>query len=110
MEGEYGLSPATRRDRLAVSAFVRELAFGQAVDGYAPASEALAGAEAIDLDAITAEALLITGADDLRAPPRETHELAGALPKARVEILGDCGHFATLEQTSSVNELVATFI
>jgi 3-oxoadipate enol-lactonase len=106
----YGLSPATRRDRLAVSAFVRELALGQAVDGYAAASEALAGAEAIDLDAITVEALLITGADDLTAPPWATHELAAALPKARVEILQDCGHFTTLEQTSAVNELVAAFI
>jgi pimeloyl-ACP methyl ester carboxylesterase len=54
--------------------------------------------------------LLITGADDLTAPPRETHELAGAPPKARVEILQECGHFTTLEQTSAVNKLVTTFI
>lgn len=107
---ENGLSPATRRDRPAVSAFVRELALGQAVDGYAAASEALAGAEAIDLDAIRVEALLITGADDLIAPPRAAHELAGVLPKARVEILQECGDFTTLEQPSAVNELVATFI
>jgi pimeloyl-ACP methyl ester carboxylesterase len=107
---EYGLSPTTRRDRPAVSAFVVELALGQTVDGYAAASEALAGAEAIDLDTITMEALLITGADDLTAPPRETHELAAALPKVRVKILQEWGHFTTLEQTSAVNELVNTFI
>jgi pimeloyl-ACP methyl ester carboxylesterase len=107
---QNGLSPATRRDRLEVSAFVRELALGQSADGYAAASEAHAAAEAIDLDAITVEALPITGADDLTAPPRATHELAEALPKARVEILVECGHFTTLEQTSAVDELVATFI
>jgi pimeloyl-ACP methyl ester carboxylesterase len=56
------------------------------------------------------EALLITGADDLTAPPRETHELAAALPKVRVKILQEWGHFTTLEQTSAVNELVNTFI
>jgi pimeloyl-ACP methyl ester carboxylesterase len=107
---QNGLSPVTRGDRLEVSAFVRELVLGQDPEGYAVACEALAGAEAVDLEAITVEALLITGADDKTAPPQAAHALASALPKARVEILNECGHWTSLERTSAVNQLVTAFI
>ena len=74
---EYGLSPATRRDRLAVSAFVRELALGQAVDGYAAASEALAGAEAVPDDREeTAQATAEAGEPDDGQPPEHVGEQA----------------------------------
>jgi pimeloyl-ACP methyl ester carboxylesterase len=107
---QNGTSPATRANRPEITAFVRELVLGQDPFGYAAACDALAAADAVNLDAIEVEALLITGADDRTAPPDAARALAGALPKARVETLDDCGHWTSLERTSAVNHLVTAFI
>jgi pimeloyl-ACP methyl ester carboxylesterase len=63
-------------------------------------ARALAGrADAWDrLGALTMPALLMWGEDDAAIPPDVGRRLAGALPNARLQTLGACGHLPTLER------------
>ncbi|HXE81539.1 MAG TPA: alpha/beta hydrolase, partial [Vicinamibacterales bacterium] len=55
--------------------------------------------------------LVVTGEEDLYAPPRAVAEFAARLPAGtRVEILKDCAHLPFLEQPSFFAALVARFL
>jgi len=103
------LSPTVAAEHPEVIGFVRELLLGQDPEGYALACEALADAEGTDPSTVQAEALLITGTDDGVSPPDSVRGLAAAMPKARAEVLGACGHWTALERRAEVNDLVAQF-
>ena len=65
------------------------------------------------LDAATAvrcPALLILGARDLMAPPRNTDALVAALPDKRVVTLPGCGHALMAEQPDAVLDALRGFL
>jgi pimeloyl-ACP methyl ester carboxylesterase len=56
-----------------------------------------------DLPNITCPVLLITGQQDIICPVALHQEMAGMIPRARLEIVEHCGHLSTLEQPEAVN-------
>jgi pimeloyl-ACP methyl ester carboxylesterase len=64
----------------------------------------------LDLDAVGAPVLVVGGVDDSAAPPRDAVALAKGLPRARVELLADCGHFPMVEQPALTAGLVRDFL
>ncbi|MER5210233.1 alpha/beta fold hydrolase [Streptomyces sp. NPDC002838] len=52
----------------------------------------------LDVTALRLPVLVVAGAEDFAAPPDDARALAGALPDGRLELFGDCGHFAMAEQ------------
>src|ERR1051326_2765985 len=66
--------------------------------------------EAIEVERITAPALVVHGAEDLIVPPQNGRALARRLPEARyVEVAGR-GHNLQLEDPETFNELVLGFV
>jgi pimeloyl-ACP methyl ester carboxylesterase len=53
---------------------------------------------------------VITGADDVPTPPAKARRIADRIPGARLEIIPDCGHSATLEQPEIVTGLIRDFV
>ncbi|MEU1729848.1 alpha/beta hydrolase [Streptosporangium sp. NPDC020145] len=62
----------------------------------------------LDTAAVTVPCLVISGADDPAAPPRDGRTLAEALPHARFEIL-PAGHLPMIEQAHRFAELIGEF-
>jgi pimeloyl-ACP methyl ester carboxylesterase len=60
------------------------------------------------LPAISCPTLVLVGAQDEATPPSLSEEMARAIPHARLAVVPECGHLATLERPDAVNaELVA---
>jgi pimeloyl-ACP methyl ester carboxylesterase len=64
----------------------------------------------LDLTAITAPLLILTGETDLAARPGDGRALADALPDARFALLERCGHFPMIEEPGHVARLVDEFL
>jgi pimeloyl-ACP methyl ester carboxylesterase len=47
--------------------------------------------------------LVVCGESDVIAPPECSHEIAGLVPAARLELVPQCGHMLTMEQPEAVN-------
>jgi pimeloyl-ACP methyl ester carboxylesterase len=75
-----------------------------AAEEYEPAEVA------VDLDAITAPSLLVSGAMDLPDFPLIAAELAGLLPDARLVELPWAGHLPTLERPDEMTQLLTAFL
>jgi pimeloyl-ACP methyl ester carboxylesterase len=56
-----------------------------------------------DLPKISCPVLLITGRQDMICPVALHQEMAGLIPRAKLEIIENCGHLSTLEQPEVVN-------
>jgi pimeloyl-ACP methyl ester carboxylesterase len=66
--------------------------------------------KAVEVERITAPALVVHGADDVIVPPENGRILAERLPNARhVEVAGR-GHNLQLEDPETFNELVPGFL
>ncbi|MDJ0951083.1 MAG: alpha/beta fold hydrolase [Alphaproteobacteria bacterium] len=102
-------SEATRRDLPVAFAAVRECLMRQPPKGYAATCEALAAADAADAGAIDCPTLLITGEDDVVAPPDVARGLGDRITGARLAILPRCGHWPSLERASEVNREMRSF-
>ncbi|WP_431774985.1 alpha/beta fold hydrolase [Streptomyces cucumeris] len=59
---------------------------------------------------LTGPCLVIGGESDFAAFPAESEALGAALPDATVKILGDCGHFAMVEQADAFADLTDSFL
>jgi len=62
------------------------------------------------LGEISAPTLVLTGSEDHVVPPRNAELLAGALPNARLDILGRCGHVLNIECPERFNRAVIHFL
>ena len=62
------------------------------------------------LGAIRCPTLVIAGRDDGIMPVAWLEELARGIPKARLEILEECGHMSTLEQPAKVDALLGEWL
>lgn len=85
----------------------RAMIAGTDAEGYASCCDAL---EAMDLrpglPSISAPTLVIGGADDPSIPPAHQQAIAEAVPEARLEIIADAAHVASLQHPDTVNRLI----
>jgi pimeloyl-ACP methyl ester carboxylesterase len=106
-------SSETRQRRHAAVAFVRESLMAQDPDGYARSCEALAEMQAADTAKIACPALLVTGDEDVVAPPQAVRmmgeKIAAAGVEVRVVTLPRCGHWTPVEKADECIELLKRF-
>jgi len=62
------------------------------------------------LPALRVPALVVVGERDALAPPALAHELAAAIPGARLEVMPDAPHSLNLERQIEFNRLVRAFL
>jgi 3-oxoadipate enol-lactonase len=63
-----------------------------------------------DLPAITAPTLVVAGADDPATPPSHAESIVDGIPDARLEIVPDSAHVASIEQPAVVGQLLVSFL
>jgi len=101
------LTPAFAHAHPEVLADLRAALTAQPADGYARCCGAI---ERMDLrpllSRIGAPTLVISGADDLAAPPQMQRAIADAIPGARHETVAPAAHVAAVEQSEAVNHLI----
>ncbi len=59
-----------------------------------------------DLPSIAAPTLVICGRQDALTPLEKSEEMAAAIPGARLAVIEECGHLATMEQPQAVTALM----
>jgi len=91
-------SEETKRDRPVTVALVRESIMRQSAEGYAQSCEALAEAQAAEIDRITVPTLLVTGEQDGVAKPDAVRAMAARIAQAKLVIYPGCGHWTTFEK------------
>ena len=85
----------------------RRMLLASPVEGYAACCEAIAGLDLRPvLGAIRAPTLVIAGASDPATPPALAHEIAAAVPGARLATVA-AAHLANVECADAVTELLA---
>ncbi len=102
-------SADTKSNQPVAAAFVRELLMRQCPEGYARTCEALADAEAADLDRIKCATLLVTGDEDAVAPPSVARGMAERIAGSRTTILNRCGHWTTIERAADCSAALRDF-
>jgi pimeloyl-ACP methyl ester carboxylesterase len=95
---QASVSVETRTKRPAAAAFVRESLMRQDPEGYARTCEALAAMEPADTSRIDCPALLVTGDEDVVAPPQAVRMMGERIAGSRVEVLRGCGHWTPVEK------------
>ncbi len=103
-------SAQTRERNPVAVALVRESVMRQDPAGYAANCEALAEAEAADAGRIACPTLLVTGEDDVVAPPSVTRLLAERIDGAQAHILPRCGHWTPFEAVEACNAHLKEFL
>ena len=94
-----------------VVAWARRLLTSTPAEAYAACCDALRDADlTAALPAITAPTLVIAGAADPAAPPEAAHRIAAGVPGARVAVVPDAAHLATVEQPDTVTRLLVDFL
>ena len=107
------LSADTRQRQPLAVAFVRESLMRQDSEAYARSCEALAGAQAAEVEAIVAPVLLVTGDEDGVAPPQAVRSMADRLHHAaskRVVVLPRCGHWTPIERPEECQRELREFL
>jgi pimeloyl-ACP methyl ester carboxylesterase len=107
---EFALSPSTREQQPVTVAYVRESVLGQDAEGFARNCLALADAQGARTELITCPVLVVNGDEDRVTPLSAARQLADRLRDARVEVLGRCGHWPTLERTAESQRALRTFL
>ncbi|GIZ38715.1 hypothetical protein CKM354_000212100 [Cercospora kikuchii] len=106
-----GTSAKTQSENgLAISA-VRMSLLAQDPEGYAKACDALAGAtESLDLSAISADTLIVTGSEDKVSPPALCQGYSEKLKNSKgVVVLQDVGHWHVFEDAQGVANSLKAF-
>lgn len=91
-------STETKAERPVALALVRESVMRQPPEGYARNCEALAEAQAAEVEKLAIPVLLVTGDEDGVGTPAGTAALAGRLVDQRSYVLQGCGHWTTYEK------------
>ena len=107
---QSGTSRETKERQPATVALVREIMMRQPGEGYAQNCDALANAQAADLSQITCPVLLMTGDEDVVAPPATARTMEQKLERVRTVILPRCGHWTTFECPREVNRELQGFL
>lgn len=119
--GEQGMQPIadsllqsavsrdTRERRPLAVAAVRESMMRQDVDGYARTCAALADAQPADPARIVCPTLLVTGDEDIVAPPQSVRALADRIAGSRVLVFPRCGHWTPFERPEECTQALKDF-
>ena len=107
---QASLSVETRARRPAAVAFVRESLMRQDPEGYARTCEALAAMDPADISKIGCPTLLVTGDEDVVAPPQAVRMMAERIAESRVEVLRGCGHWTPVEKPEECVGLLKRFL
>jgi len=102
-------SADTKRNQPVAVACIREMLMRQDAEGYARTCEALAAAEAADAARIACPTLLVAGDEDAVASASGARALAERIAGARVQVLGRCGHWTTLERAAECTAALKEF-
>jgi 3-oxoadipate enol-lactonase len=103
-------SSATKVQRRAAVAFVRESLMRQPPEGYARSCLALADAQSADASRIACRVLLVTGDEDAVAPPVTVRQMGDTIAAGgavvTVEVLRGCGHWTPIEMPDECARLL----
>jgi pimeloyl-ACP methyl ester carboxylesterase len=105
-----GLPSATRSASPLVAPFLRESHMRQDAEGFAQTCEALADAQGADLRLLRCPTLLVTGDEDVVAPPSMTQALADKIKGATVKVLERCGHWTPVERPQDCARLLSEHV
>lgn len=90
-----------------VQEFTREMSHHMLDEGYAGCCEALAELDLRErLGAVAADTVVLAGADDLALPPDHSRLIADLVPQARLVIVPDAAHLATVERADLCTPLL----
>lgn len=103
------LSRDTRERRPLAVAAMRETLMRQPPEGYARCCDALADAQPAAVEAIACPTLLVTGDEDVIAPPQAVRAIAERIAGSRLTIVPKCGHWTTFERTDECIEVLRSF-
>jgi pimeloyl-ACP methyl ester carboxylesterase len=106
---QVATSAETRQKRQVAAAFVRESLMRQDPEGYARTCDALAEAVPADASRIHCPTLLVTGEEDVVAPPQAVRALGAKIADAQVEVLRGCGHWEPVEKPEECISLLQRF-
>jgi pimeloyl-ACP methyl ester carboxylesterase len=62
------------------------------------------------LPSIACPTLVLVGREDALTPVELSQEIAAGIPGARLEIVPDCGHLSTMEQSEAVNRALRAWL
>jgi pimeloyl-ACP methyl ester carboxylesterase len=106
-------SADSRQRQPLATAFVRESLMRQDPEGYARSCEALAACVPAAVEKIEAPVLLVTGDEDVVAPPQAVRSMAerlGAARGARTVVLSRCGHWTPVERAEDCARELRQFL
>jgi 3-oxoadipate enol-lactonase len=107
---QAALSASTRESQPVTVAYVRDSIAAQPAEGFARSCIALAESTAAPAEQIGCPVLIVNGDEDVVTPLSGARQLAARLRDARVEVLGRCGHWPTLERPTECQRLMRDFI
>lgn len=107
---QAALSASSRETQPVTVAYVRESVIAQDAEGYARNCMALAEAGSARLELVTCPTLIVNGDEDVVTPLSGARQLAARLRQARLEVLGRCGHWPTLERPMESQRLLRDFL
>jgi 3-oxoadipate enol-lactonase len=106
---QSSVAAETRTKRPAAVAFVRESLMRQDPESYARTCEALADMVPADTSRIECPTLLVTGDEDIVAPPQAVRMMGERIIGSRVEVLRGCGHWTPVEKPEECVGLLKRF-
>jgi 3-oxoadipate enol-lactonase len=79
--------------------------------GYIGSGQAIAALDVTDrLPALRCPTLVLAGADDAGTPPAMGRTIAAQIGGARFELIPSASHLCNVEQSTSVNRILAKFL
>ncbi|HWS81887.1 MAG TPA: 3-oxoadipate enol-lactonase [Rubrobacter sp.] len=100
-------TPAFREGQPEIAGWARRMLVETPAEGYAGCCEAVRDTDLRDtLGTISSPTLVIAGADDLAAPPEGAKSIRDSIPEARLEVIPDAAHLASIEQPEAVTQAV----
>jgi 3-oxoadipate enol-lactonase len=102
-------SAHTKRSATVALAFVRESIMRQSSSLYAASCEALANMVAVEASKIVCPTLLVTGDEDVVAPPQAVRIMQEKIVGSTAHVLRGCGHWTPIEQADECSRLLQSF-
>lgn len=104
---ERWLSPAFMKREPETAARVKAMLIATPAEGYAACCGVIERMDQVEqLGRISAPTLVVAGAEDPATPPDHAELIASRIPGARLEIVPDARHLATIEQPEAMTELI----
>lgn len=106
------LAPATLAARPETVELVRGMILGTSPEGAAAALRGMAARKdrTALLAGIDVPTLILVGGEDALTPPAMSEAMRGAIPGARMEVIGGAGHVSNVERPAEFNSALARFL